>query len=169
MEKVFKNFLIRDWCVGDRATAATVVKTVLAEYGLGWEVNCGGCSDQDAVDVEKHYWETGGEFWVVERDGAVVGTGGYHPIARGENAVEIRKMYLLPAVRGLGLGRYLLAQLEQAAVAKGFAEAWVETATVLADAVKLYERNGYVSMEGVETERCDKVYRKQMLKASAQL
>lgn len=160
MEQLFKDFLIRDWRVGDRTAAANVVKTVLAEYGLGWEVSCGGCSDQDAVEVEKYYWETGGEFWVVEQAGKIVGTGGYHPIERGNNAVEIRKMYLSPIARGRGLGRFLLAQLEQAAAQKGFSEAWVETATALVEAVKLYEQNHYVPVMGVETERCDKAYRK---------
>ncbi|MGC1309149.1 MAG: GNAT family N-acetyltransferase [Phormidesmis sp.] len=160
MNAWFKDFLIRDWAVGDRTPAANVIKTVLAAYGLGWEVNCGGCSDQDAVEVEKYYWKTGGEFWVVERAGEIVGTGGYHPIERGQNAVEIRKMYLLPTARGYGLGRYLLAQLEVAAADKGFKEVWVETASVLAEAVKLYEKNGYEPNLGVETARCDKVYRK---------
>ena len=160
MRVQFKDFLIRDWEGGDRTAAASVIKTVLAEYGLGWEVNCGGCSDQDAVEVEKYYLETGGEFWVVERSGQIVGTGGYHPIPRGQEAVEIRKMYLLPDARGYGLGRLLLAQLEQAAAARGFQEAWVETATALKEAVRLYERSGYIAETGVETERCDKVYRK---------
>ena len=160
MHQDFKDFLIRDWAVGDRVAAAEVVKTVLAEYGLGWEVGDCGCSDRDAVEVEKYYWQSGGEFWVVERAGEIVGTGGYLPIDRGEKAVEIRKMYLLPAARGQGLGRYLLGELEQAAAAKGFGEVWVETATVLAEAVKLYERNGYLPKSGVETERCDKVYSK---------
>ncbi len=160
MRTQFKNFLIRDWGAGDRTSAADVIKTVLAEYGLGWEVSCGGCSDQDAVEVEKYYLETGGAFWVVEHLGQIVGTGGYHPIERGQNAVEIRKMYLLPAARGLGLGRFLLAQLEQAAANQGFLEAWVETATVLRKAVKLYEKSGYRPQSGVKTERCDKVYSK---------
>ncbi|MEO1619571.1 MAG: GNAT family N-acetyltransferase [Cyanobacteria bacterium J06632_3] len=160
MDKTFKDFLIRDWQVGDREAAAGVVKTVLAEYGLGWETGCSGCSDQDAVEVEKYYQQAGGEFWVVEAHGQIVGTGGYHPIDRGSQAVEIRKMYLLPAARGHGLGRFLLSQLEQAAAAQGFAEVWVETATVLKEAVRLYEKNGYEPESGVETERCDKVYRK---------
>ena len=162
MHQNFKNFLIRDWAVGDRAAAADVVKTVLAEYGLGWEVGDCGCSDRDAVEVEKYYWQSGGEFWVVERAGEIVGTGGYLPIERGEKAVEIRKMYLLPAARGQGLGRHLLSELEQAAAAKGFGEVWVETATALVEAVKLYERNGYLPKSGVETERCDKVYSKSL-------
>ncbi len=163
MDAKFKNFWIRDWQAGDRDEAATVVKTVLEEYGLGWEVNCSGCSDQDVVEVEKYYQRSGGEFWVVECDRKIVGTGGYYPIEHSQKAVEIRKMYLLPDARGHGLGRFLLAQLEQAAAEKGFLEVWVETATALDAAVRLYERNGYQPASGVETERCDRVYRKPIL------
>ncbi len=162
MHTAFKDFLIRDWVVGDRTPAATLIKSVLAEYGLGWEVNCGGCSDQDAVEVEKYYLEAGGEFWVIERSGQIVGTGGYYPIDRGQQSVEVRKMYLLPEARGYGLGRFLLAKLEQAAADKGFSQAWVETATALKEAIDLYEKNGYEPMTGVETERCDKVYCKSL-------
>ncbi|MGB5913306.1 MAG: GNAT family N-acetyltransferase [Phormidesmis sp.] len=164
MNAQFKDFLIRDWTVGDRQAAASVVKTVLEEYGLSWEVDCAGCSDQDAVEVEKYYQQTGGEFWVVEHQEQIVGTGGYYPISRGDNAVEIRKMYLLSAARGQGLGRFLLDRLEQSAKSKGFHQAWVETATVLKEAVALYEKNDYQPMSGVDTERCDKVYCKVLVK-----
>lgn len=160
MHRQFKSFLIRDWTSEDRTAAADVVKTVLEEYGLSWESGCCGGSDQDAVDVEKYYLRSGGEFWVVEHQDQIVGTGGYHPIERGNHAVEIRKMYLKPEVRGQGLGRFLLSQLEQAATEKGFDEAWVETATVLKEAVVLYEKSGYEPKRGVETERCDLVYAK---------
>ena len=163
---LFKDFLIREWVAGDRTPAANVIKTVLAEYGLSWEVSCGGCSDQDAVEVEKYYLQAGGKFWVIERAGKIVGTGGYFPIDRGQNAVEIRKMYLLPEARGYGLGRFLLSQLEQAAVQKGFKEVWVETATALKEAVSLYEKNGYEAESGVETERCDRAYRKQLVSSA---
>jgi putative acetyltransferase len=100
----------------------------------------------------------GGEFWVVEKAGKLVGTAAYYPIRRGKNAVEIRKMYLLPEVRGLGLGRFLLHQLEGAIATRGFDQIWIETATVLQAAVKLYECSGYQPASGVETARCDRVY-----------
>jgi putative acetyltransferase len=87
-----------------------------------------------------------------------VGTGGYYPILRGEKAVEIRKMYLLPSVRGLGLGRFLLQQLEIAIATQGFQQIWIETASVLVEAVKLYETGRYQPATGVETTRCDRVY-----------
>jgi putative acetyltransferase len=67
-------------------------------------------------------------------------------------------MYLLPTVRGVELGRYLLQLLEQAITAKGFQQIWVETASVLVEAVKLYESSGYQKATGVETARCDRVY-----------
>ncbi|MDP5339097.1 MAG: GNAT family N-acetyltransferase, partial [Nodularia sp. (in: cyanobacteria)] len=99
-------------------------------------------------------------FWVIEHQNQLVGTGAYYPIKRGKKAVEIRKMYLLSSVRGLGLGKYLLQQLEVAIANRGFEEIWIETASVLVEAVKLYESNGYQPATGVETPRCDRVYMK---------
>lgn len=149
--------MIRDWERRDRTLAADVVCTVLAEYGLGWEPIG---ADEDVLEVEKYYLAAGGEFWVIEQQNRIVGTGAYYPIKRGEKAVEIRKMYLLPAVRGRGLGKYLLQQLESAIAWRGFEQIWIETASVLTQAVKLYETSGYQQAEGVETARCDRVYLK---------
>jgi putative acetyltransferase len=99
---------------------------------------------------------------IIEHQNQIVGTAAYYPIHRGEKAVEIRKMYLLPSARGLGLGKYLLQQLENAIASRGFQQIWIETASVLAEAVKLYESNGYEPATGVETARCDRVYVKKL-------
>ena len=155
MKIFYQDFLIRDWHQSDRAVAASVIRDVLIEYGLPWEPKG---ADRDVIEVESFYLAAGGEFWVVERQGQVVGTAAYYPIERGHQAVEIRKMYLLPALRGKGLGKYLLQQLEEAIAAKGFKEIWIETASVLKEAVQLYQRSGYQSATGVETQRCDRVY-----------
>ena len=159
MKRKYRNFIIRDWQQGDRDAAAEVIRQVLAEYGLPWQPES---ADRDVIEVESAYLEVGGEFWVVEQNGTIVGTSAYQPIARGQNAVEIRKMYLLPEVRGQGLGVHLLEQLEEAIAVKDYQEIWLETATVLKQAVKLYERNGYQPASGVETARCDLVYRKRL-------
>jgi len=154
---VYRDFLIRDWQPSDRYSAAEVVRTVLAEYGLGWEANG---ADRDVLQVEACYLATGGEFWVIEHQNKIVGTGAYYPIERGKKAVEIRKMYLLPTARGQGLGKYLLQQLEVAyrkvseAIAKrSFQQIWIESASILIEAVKLYESHGYQSATGVEMTR----------------
>jgi putative acetyltransferase len=155
MKILFKNYLIRDWQGSDRIAAAEVIHQVLTEYGLGWEPDG---ADRDVLEVETYYFKMGGEFWIVEHDGQIVGTGAYYPIRRGEQAAEIRKMYLLSSVRGQGLGSFLLGQLEDAIAARGYRQIWIETASVLKEAVQLYEQNGYIPATGVETSRCDCVY-----------
>ncbi len=158
-KKIYKGFIIRDWQPKDCDAAAGVIRQVLEEYGLSWQPEE---ADRDVIEVESAYLELGGEFWVVEREGKIVGTAAYQPIARGQNAVEIRKMYLLPKVRGQGLGVYLLEQLEIAIAIKDYQEIWIETATILKEAVRLYEHNGYQPASGVETARCDLVYLKRL-------
>lgn len=159
MNKNYQNFSIRDWQANDRDSAAAVIHQVLDEYGLPWQPEL---ADRDVIEVESAYLKIGGEFWVVEEDGIIVGTAAYQPISRGQNAVEIRKMYLLPEVRGRKLGVYLLQELEKAIAIKDYQEIWIETASVLKEAVELYERNGYLPASGVETARCDLVYVKQL-------
>ena len=145
MQQTFGPFTIRPWQPRDRDPAAALIASVLAEYGLAWEPTG---ADQDVIQVETAYWQGGGEFWVIETEGTLVGTGAFYPI-------DIALGY-----RGQGLGKFLLQQLEGAIAARGFTEIWIETASVLQEAVCLYERNGYQPATGVETARCDRVYRK---------
>jgi putative acetyltransferase len=155
MQLLYRDFVIRHWQPSDRQPAADVIHSVLTEFGLDWQPQK---ADQDVLEVENFYQQRGGEFWVVEQKGQIVGTAAYYPISRGDNAVEIRKMYLLPSVRGQGLGRFLLEQLEIAIANHSFDTIWLETATILSTAVQLYERCGYQPTTGVETQRCDRVY-----------
>ncbi len=157
MKKYYREFLIRNWQPNDRQIAANIIGYVLAEYNLSWEPEG---ADRDVLEVEKFYQNIGGEFWVIERQGKILGTSAYYPIQRGNKAVEIRKMYLLPEIRGQGLGKFLLKELENRIAERKFQEIWIETATVLQEAVKLYESNGYLLTTGVETKRCDLVYKK---------
>ena len=159
MNQFYQDFLIRDWQKCDRKSAANVIRQVLIEYGLPWQPEE---ADRDVIRVESAYLEPGGEFWVVETQDAIVGTAAYYPIEKGNKAVEIRKMYLLPEVRGKGLGKYLLQQLETKIESRGFKEIWIETASVLTEAVCLYEKYGYKTVTEVETTRCDLGYIKRI-------
>ncbi len=159
MKQKYQDFVIRDWHKSDRTSTAEVIKTVLEEYGLPWQPKS---ADRDVIEIESAYVETGGEFWVVEKNSTIVGTAAYQPISRGQNAVEIRKMYLLAEVRGKGLGKYLLQELEKAIAIKDYQEIWLETASILKEAVVLYERSGYQPVNDVETERCDLAYFKRI-------
>ncbi len=155
----YKDFIIRPWETRDRKIVVNLITNILAEYGLGSEP-CG--ADEDVEKVEEFYYQKGGEFWVVEQSDNIVGSAAYYPIKRGNHGVEIRKMYLIPEVRGQGLGKFLLRELEIKIKSQGFQEIYLETATVLKEAVKLYESCGYQQTTGVETQRCDLVYKKSL-------
>ncbi|MFI7130438.1 GNAT family N-acetyltransferase [Nonomuraea sp. NPDC050153] len=62
---------------------------------------------------------------------------------RAAGSAEIKRMWVDPAVRGLGLGRRLLAEAEGKAAAHGIRTLRLETNRALAEAVALYRACGY--------------------------
>jgi DNA-binding MarR family transcriptional regulator/GNAT superfamily N-acetyltransferase len=56
---------------------------------------------------------------------------------------EIKRMWVAPSARGLGLGRRLLADLEQRAAASGATLIRLETNRSLTEAISLYRSSGY--------------------------
>jgi DNA-binding MarR family transcriptional regulator/GNAT superfamily N-acetyltransferase len=56
---------------------------------------------------------------------------------------DLKRMWVAPAVRGLGLGRRLLADLEAHAAASGVGTVRLETNRALDEAIRLYRTAGY--------------------------
>ncbi|HEY6312130.1 MAG TPA: MarR family winged helix-turn-helix transcriptional regulator [Streptosporangiaceae bacterium] len=82
-----------------------------------------------------------GLFLIATLRGEPVGCGGlkFHPGA----PAEIKRMWVAAEVRGLGLGRRLLAELETCAAAHGAQVLRLETNRGLAEAIGLYRSAGY--------------------------
>ena len=139
----------------DRQAIEALVFGVLAEYGL--KPDPGG-TDSDLQDIERSYLASGGLFDVLtDGAGEVVGSVGLFPLS--DSVCELRKMYLAAAVRGQGLGRRLLDHALRRARELGFARVVLETASVLREAVALYERYGFRRYEpGHLAARCDAAY-----------
>ncbi len=102
MRSGYRDFGIRPRSSSDLTTAALLIRSVLAEYGLPWEPTG---ADRHLLLVEDFDLATGGKCFAIKRHRQVFGTAAYYPINRGKNRVEIRKMYLLADARGEGLGR----------------------------------------------------------------
>ncbi len=86
-----------------------------------------------------------GSFLVAYRDGVAVGGAGFR--RHRDRVAEIKRMYVAPAERGLGVARRLLAALEAGAAAAGYRELWLETGIMQPEAVALYESAGYQPVE----------------------
>jgi DNA-binding MarR family transcriptional regulator/GNAT superfamily N-acetyltransferase len=70
----------------------------------------------------------------------------------GRAPAELKRMWIAPAARGLGLGATLLAQLEQHAWDAGARTVRLETNRSLEEAVRLYRCSGYVEVKPFNDE-----------------
>jgi GNAT superfamily N-acetyltransferase len=60
-----------------------------------------------------------------------------------DQACEIKRMYVIPRARGRGVGRLLLAALEQAAVELGYSVIRLDTGPRQPEAERMYRSAGY--------------------------
>jgi len=85
-----------------------------------------------------------GQFFVASLHGEAIGCGGVKHHAGAP--AEIKRMWIAPQARGLGLGRRLLATLEACARTGGAQVAHIETSAVLHEALGLYRSAGWVEV-----------------------
>ncbi len=85
-----------------------------------------------------------GEFFVAYLHGEPVGCGGVKH--HGGAPAEIKRMWIAPPARGLGLGRRLLERLEASALVGRARVAHIETSAVLVEAIALYRSSGWVEV-----------------------
>lgn len=108
--------------------------------------------DQDVTPVDPAQFSAPlGHFVVGYLDGVAVACGGWRahdvaadPIRPGD--AEIKRMYTVDSVRGKGLARVVLAELESSARAVGRSRMVLETGTRQPEAIGLYESSGYRRM-----------------------
>ncbi len=91
-----------------------------------------------------------GEFFAAYLHGEGVGCGAVKHHAGGP--AEIKRMWIAPSARGLGLGRSLLEKLEACAMAGGARVAHIETSAVLVEALALYRSAGWVEVPAFNDE-----------------
>ena len=91
-----------------------------------------------------------GEFFVAYLYGEPVGCGAVKHHA--DLPAEIKRMWIAPNARGLGLGRRLLERLEACAAAGGARVAHIETSAVLVEALSLYRSTGWVEVPAFNDE-----------------
>lgn len=89
------------------------------------------------------------DFLVAEGQGGLIGCGATRrmpgePETEGRGYGEIKRMFVDPAARGQRIAVRLLAMLEERLKADGLSLALLETGRDQHEAVRLYERSGYV-------------------------
>ncbi|MEA2708312.1 MAG: hypothetical protein QOF78_913 [Phycisphaerales bacterium] len=139
----------------DAEAVRTLVFGVLGEYRLAPSP---ADTDADLFDIESSYHHRGGRFdLLVVVPEKIIGTVGLFPM--DANTVELRKMYLHRDHRGQGHGRRLLEHAIAEAKRTGFRRITLETASVLKEAIALYQRYGFrPCTSGHRSARCDQTF-----------
>lgn len=145
---------IRSATNADRDQIEELVFGILKSYDLALDRDG---TDKDLSDIEKNYLARGGVFEViVNEEGDIVGTVGLYPL--DETTIELRKMYFDRSIRGRGLGKLILAKMIEKARNLGYLRIYLETASVLKQAVHIYEGAGFKPVDVKHTPRCDQAY-----------
>lgn len=97
-----------------------------------------------ASDVEC-FVPPNGTFLVAQLFGTPVGCGALRTLKGGVG--EIKRMWLAPEMRGLGVGRRLLAALERAACERKMRSIRLDTHESLTEAIRFYRASGYREVE----------------------
>lgn len=79
-------------------------------------------------------------FFVARLDGVAGACGA---VVADDGFAELKRMYVVPALRGRGLVQAILARLEAEARAQGYTRIMLETGDMLHSAIGAYERAGF--------------------------
>jgi DNA-binding MarR family transcriptional regulator/N-acetylglutamate synthase-like GNAT family acetyltransferase len=121
------------------ADARQCLRAYVEELNQRWEA---GFDPSAGVTAEPHeLTPPAGCFLIAYLDGEPVGCGGVKHLPGGPS--DIKRMWVSPSARGLGLGRRLLEELEQRVRDSGATVARLETNRVLVEAIALYRSAGY--------------------------
>ncbi|CAL2074720.1 GNAT family N-acetyltransferase [Tenacibaculum sp. 190524A02b] len=140
------DFIIRDIKPGDNKQIATVIRSVLIEFGVP---KVGTAYEDEATDAMfEAYQEKNTNYYVVEYNNKIVGGAGYAKLDNFDgNVCELQKMYFLPITRGKGLGSKLIEHCLLNAKKNGYEKCYLETMPYMEAARNLYKKNGFLNID----------------------
>lgn len=100
--------------------------------------------DPELECLSEVYKHTGTGYWVAEANGKIVGGAGIAPLSGEDGVCEMQKLYFRSEVKGMGMGRRMIAFIISEASAMGYHSCYLETLDELKHAVRLYEAFGFI-------------------------
>jgi len=136
-----KGVIIRPVEKKDNAALSALIKTTLIEFGA----NRPGFAftDEETNAIFESYQGCGRGYFVAEKSNSIIGGIGYGPLLGAESTdCELRKMYIIKEVRGIGLGDELLHFIQKEAK-KFYQVMYLETLSSMTQAISLYRRHQF--------------------------
>lgn len=128
----------------DGADDLAAIRTLFRAYvdWLGIDLSYQGFEEELAGLPGKYTPPSGGLFLARRADGAVLGCVGLRAFGE-EGASEMKRLYVLPEARGLGVGAGLVERVVGEAERAGYCEMLLDTLPTMTGAIKLYRAAGF--------------------------
>lgn len=119
-----------------------------------------GPGDQEVLNMSLHYADEKDSLYLIAiHDEEVVGGCGIAPFHPDKKICELKKLFILPTARGLGIGKQLTLKCLQYAKSKGYKQCYLDTLSNMHSAIALYESLGFVHLDrpidGTIHNKCD--------------
>ena len=98
-------------------------------------------SFQDLANIQTHYFENGGLFLVALKSEQVIGSGALRKLDK--ETAELKRMWLLEAYHGQGIGYRLITQLFEFARSQGYIRIRLQTSPEQTRALNFYRKIGF--------------------------
>jgi ribosomal protein S18 acetylase RimI-like enzyme len=122
------------------------LRELLREYAQSLDVDlCFQNFDEELAVLPGEYAEPRGGLWLVRVGGALAGCCAMRPLDNSDypNACEMKRLYVRPDFRGLGLGRQLAEATLDCARSAGYDCVLLDTLSDMEAARALYEELGF--------------------------
>ena len=139
---IFTAMIIRAIQQKDNAQIAQVIRAVFHELDAP---KVGTAYADPILDTLFEVYQTPRSvYYVVEKDGKVVGGCGIAPLENdGISVCELQKMYFAPEIRGSGYAEKIIEKCLEFAKTQNFELCYLETLSFMTTAQKLYKRIGF--------------------------
>ena len=142
-----KNNCIRPIGPEDNAVLAAMIRQRLAEFGADKPGTV--FFDPTTDRLFELFSIPNAAYFIMEAGGKMVGGSGVFPTPGLPGGYcELVKLYLLPEMRGQGLGLMLMEKCFQQAIDFGYSQMYLETMPELRSAIGLYEKAGFTYLPG---------------------
>lgn len=137
---------IREIQPEDNQDIEQVIRNCFYEYSMPLKGTA--YEDEATKCMFENYQGTREVYFILQYDGKVKGGGGIKPLNGFEEDVcEIQKLYFAPEIRRKGWGNELTLACLRAAKEMGYKKCYLESASMLKEAIGLYEKLGFTHLD----------------------
>lgn len=126
----------------DNAAIAEIIRNSFKENKID-HLEGVSLHDPELERLSEAYNQPGAGYWIAEANGKIVGGAGIAALNGVKDVCEMQKLYFQSDVKGMGMGRRMIAFIIAQAKTMGYQSCYLETLNELKDAVRLYEAFGF--------------------------